>query len=92
MCGSLCVAHSVGDTSYRSLMISLLLVNKALEELNQWFCANKLCLNITKTKYIVFRPSTRYPDITNRQIYIDGKSVSRIGNNENEKSFKFLGI
>ena len=52
----------------------------------------KLCLNITKTKYIAFRPSTRYPDITNRQIYIDGKSVSRIGNNENEKSFKFLGI
>ena len=49
-------------------------------------------LNITKTKYIVFRPSTRYPGITNRQIYIDGKSVSRIGNNENEKSFKFLGI
>ena len=80
--------------SYSSSDVSKLYndTNKALEELNQWFCANKLCLNITKTKYIVFRPSTRYPDITNRQIYIDGKSVSRIGNNENEKSFKFLGI
>ena len=80
--------------SYSSSDVSKLYndTNKALEELNQWFCANKLCLNITKTKYIVFRPSTRYPGITNRQIYIDGKSVSRIGNNENEKSFKFLGI
>ena len=67
--------------------------NNALEELNQWFCANKLCLNITKkTKYIVFRPSTRYPDITNRQIYIDGQSVSRIGNNENEKYFKCFWV
>ena len=80
--------------SYSSSDVSKLYndTNEALEELNQWFCANKLCLNITKTKYIVFRPSTQYPDITNRQIYIDGKSVSRIGNNENEKSFKFLGI
>ena len=32
-------------------------MNQELEKLNQWFRANKLCLNIRKTKYVIFRPS-----------------------------------
>ena len=66
-----------------------------LKKLNQWFCANKLCLGVTNTKYIVFRPSTRYPDITNRHIYIYILMVNQFLELEIMKMrnlFKFLGI
>ena len=68
------------------------IVNEELDALNQWFYANKLCLNVKKTKYILFRPSACFPSITNKHLYIDNKPISRVGDTEQEKSFKFLGI
>ena len=68
------------------------IVNEELDALNQWFYANKLCLNVKKTKYILFRPSACFPNITNKHLYIDYKPISRVGDTEQEKSFKFLGI
>ena len=68
------------------------IVNEELDALNQWFYANKLCLNVKKTKYILFRPSACFPNITNKHLYIDNKPISRVGETEQEKSFKFLGI
>ena len=32
--------------------------NEALEACNQWFCASKLCLDVTYTKNIVVKPPT----------------------------------
>ena len=43
-------------------------------------------------KYILFRPTVTYPDVCNRHIRLNGHPVDRIGNNQREKSFKFLGI
>ena len=60
--------------------------------MNQWFYANKLFLNVKKTKYILFRPSACFTNITNQHLYIDNKPISRVGEMEEEKSFKFLGI
>ena len=57
-----------------------------------WFCANKLSLNAKKTKYIIFRPNLVHPDIQDRNITLNGHMVDRIGNNQPDKSFKFLGI
>ena len=58
---SLKVLCFADDTTcrYSSASISNLynVMNDELEKLNQWFRANKLCLNISKTKYIIFRPS-----------------------------------
>lgn len=45
-----------------------------------------------KNKYILFRPTTNYPKTINENIYLNGQQVDRVGNNQNEKSFKFLGI
>ena len=67
-------------------------VNLELAKLNDWFCANKLSLNAKKTKCILFRPTVTYPDLRNRHIMLNGHPVDRIGNNQKEKSFKFLGI
>ena len=62
------------------------IVNEELDALNQWFYANKLCLNVKKTKYILFRPSACFPNITNKHLYIDNKPISRVGDTEQEKS------
>ena len=79
-------ADDTTTISYSSSDVSKLYNNthKALEELNQWFCANKLCLNVTKTKCMV------HLDPPHDILILE--SVSRIGNNENEKYFKFLCI
>ena len=57
-----------------------------------WFCANKLCLNESKTKYSVIRPSHLKPDLTTLNIPINGTQLNRIMNVRNEKLSKFLGI
>ena len=73
-------------------MYNIHVVNKELDAVNQWFYANKLCLNVKETKYILFRPFACFSNITNKHLYIDNKPISRVGDTEEEKSFKFLGI
>ena len=67
-------------------------INSELKKLDDWFRSNKLCLNVKKTKYILFRPTIAYPQFITEQIYVNGQEVERIGNNQNEKAFQFLGI
>ena len=67
-------------------------MNQELEKLNDWFRANRLCLNVKKTKYILFRPTITFPRNVDECIYMNGQEVIRIGNDQNEKSFKFLGL
>ena len=31
-------------------------VNQELKNVHDWLCANKLCLNIDKTNFVVFQP------------------------------------
>ena len=56
-------------------------VNLELAKLNDWFCANKLSLNATKTKCILFRPIVIYLDLCNMHIKPNGQPIHRIGNN-----------
>ena len=67
-------------------------MNTELEAMNHWFIANKLCLNVKKTKYIIFRPNNAHSIPQDLEIKINGQSVERIGNNTTNKTFKFLGI
>ena len=64
-------------------------MNNELEAMNQWFRANKLCLNVNNTKYIVFRPTASHIPTENASIQINNRPVGRIGNTMNNKSFKF---
>jgi hypothetical protein len=60
------------------------IINRELEYLNQWFQANKLSLNVEKTKYIVFhRPRATAPQV---HLRINGTELERV------KNFKFLGL
>ena len=89
----LCFADDT-TCSYSSANISHLYntMNTELEKLNQWFRANKLCLNITKTKYIIFRPTATKQIGKNEKMYIDNQEIERISDQLNTKSFKFLGL
>ena len=54
--------------------------------------ANKLCLNVKKTKYILFRPNVTVPKSNTNCIMLNGQKVVQIRHKLNEKSFKFLGV
>ena len=66
--------------------------NIELTKLADWFKANKLTLNISKTKYMLFRKKTTNIDFSNLKLLIEGKEIDRIGQGCKEDSFKFVGI
>ena len=66
-------------------------INSQLIQISGWLRANKLSLNIAKTKYMIFSPTSQVVS-DNFRIEIEGTPVSRIGSNQAEKSIKFLGL
>jgi hypothetical protein len=67
-------------------------VNIELEKAAEWFKANKLTLNISKTKYMLFRQPSQMIDFNNYNIKMDDKTIERIGEDCKTKFFKFVGI
>ena len=68
--------------------------NNELSKASVWFRANKLSLNVSKTKYIIFR-NKNMPVGDESILYIDGIPIDRIGNHQKkskDKYFKFLGV
>ena len=66
--------------------------NRQINNLYDWFCANKLSLNAQKTKYIVIRPKHKQCDFSLHKFGINGTPLNRIGQHCEETSAKFLGI
>merc|ERR1712105_562337 len=63
-------------------------------ELNKaaiWFQANKLTLNVSKTKYILFRSKNMRADLSQLNLKIGDETVERIGSTCKTKFFKFVG-
>jgi len=58
------------------------LINKELNEVNSWFCANLLSLNVKKTNYILFGHKNM-PDIN---VFINNQQIARVNQT------KFLGV
>lgn len=64
------------------------LLNKELQNVDNWFKVNKLSINTSKTNYIIFCPNKKqldYDDL-NFQIKIKGEEIKRV------KTTKFLGV
>jgi len=60
--------------------------NACINDIFDWFCANKLSLNTHKTNYMLIQPSKKKYDFSNLQIFVNGNALSR------ENCCKFLGI
>ena len=65
--------------------------NIELEKASVWFKANKLTLNVKKTKYMLFTEKNATIDLQGLNIKILDKPVDRVGSNCKEKYFKFVG-
>ncbi len=63
--------------------------NVELEKARVWFQSNKLTLNTKKTKYLIFKDKNIHCHFEN--LIIEGKTIDRIGQNLEERTFKFLG-
>lgn len=61
-------------------------VNNELVKLSEWFRANKLSLNVSKTNYIVFGNKHISSDINQFKLCLDGNILQRTS------STKFLGV
>jgi len=57
-----------------------------LESLSEWFKANKLSLNLSKTNYIIFRSKKKILPVLYSSIKIDNKEISQV------TTTKFLGV
>ena len=71
--------------SNKSLDVLSKNLNKDLKSLSQWLKANKLSLNISKTKLIIFHRNTASIDHT-LKLKLDGKRLSP------SQSVKYLGV
>ena len=73
---------------HKDLKTFLSLVNQELQKVNEWFEANKLSLNVGKTKYSLFNKPSRKDDLPLLlpRLLIKKHKVERV------KSIKFLGI
>ena len=63
--------------------------NLELQRAADWFSANLLTLNAKKTKYILFKNQSSHLHLG--ELFIGGEVIARIGENCEDKSFKFLG-
>ena len=61
-------------------------INKELEKVYIWLCANKLSLNIKKTKYILFHNPQKSTDNALFRIKINNTEIERVS------TFNFLGV
>ena len=68
------------DLNYLSDMLNL-----EMDKLSIWFKANKLSLNLKKTKFMVFKPRQKR-SICNIQISIDNQNIVKV------KETNFLGV
>ena len=85
---SSCILFADDTTVYSSSKDSTEILGKIEEDmksLSDWFFANKLSLNVSKTNFIIFEPN-KNSTVNINQITLSDKHINRVG------STKFLGI
>ena len=61
-------------------------LNQQLTLINNWFLANKLSLNVSKTNFIIFCPWQRKYSLNNLTVLFNGSVINQV------KYTKFLGV
>lgn len=89
---SLFADDTIFTNSSNDLSILQNCTNDQLNKAEIWFQTNKLSLNVSKTKYMVFSSTNMNRLTEDFKIYIGGREVERIGSNCETKSFKFVGV
>ena len=66
--------------------------NTELQNVYTWLNANKLCLNIAKSKFMVFGPQNSSALSQNFNIHINNIKIEQCGRKGKQTSVKFLGL
>ena len=69
----------------KNLQVLEAIINNELHRVNSWLCANKLLLNIEKTKFVIFHPVQK-KILYDVRLKIDNKCIDRA------TEIKYLGI
>jgi Reverse transcriptase (RNA-dependent DNA polymerase) len=110
MCTNLAMFLFADDTNalsqHSNLSTLIDYINIELQKLATWFKANKLVINASKTKYMIFRTKNRNVNLDGKDIYINFNDVNEIeqpelkiklqrvhngGDNDNQ-TYKLLGV
>ena len=78
----------IGDSNLTSLFAT---ANLELQKASNWFQSNQLTLNVSKTKYILFRKKNMPVNFSSLTLKIGEEIVERIGSECPTKFFKFVG-
>jgi hypothetical protein len=93
-------------STHENLSTLIDFVNLELKKLALWFKANKLVLNISKTKYMIFCTKNKAINMQNKSIFIDLNDpnsvydndkiicLQRVHNNgdKDNQTYKLLGV
>ena len=73
---------------YKNINVLFSTVNQELNKINEWFQANKLSLNVKKTKYSLFHKASRQDDVplVLPRLKISDHAIERV------ESIRFLGV
>ena len=66
--------------------------NLELSKIADWFKVNKLTLNASKTKYVLFKKKTKFLIGDLLKLFIENKEIDITGSGCKNESFKFVGI
>ena len=78
---------SLAGSNYYELLIQF---NTLLSKVTQWLQINLLSLNVGKTKYFLFKNPRE--EIVQRQVFMDGLEIARIGKGQKSETYKYLGV
>jgi hypothetical protein len=88
----------------KNLAELILFVNEELQKISNWFHANKMAVNTTKTKFILFRTHGKIIDDSLCNVFFNSNEIGKPNNPDNifkierifnagaTKNFKLLGI
>ena len=83
------------DTTFQMSGLDLTLLftdaNLELEKASTWFRANKLTLNVSKTKFMIFSEKDIDLNALGLKLKIGDADIEQIGRNYKEKYFRFVG-
>jgi len=78
---------SLAGQNYDQILVEF---NQLLGRVSEWLRVNLLSLNVSKTKYMLFRQQREYID--HGGVFINGEEVSRVGKGLKQETYKYLGV
>jgi len=83
---SQCILFADDTTIYNNLINAITSIESDLALLCDWFCANKLSLNVSKTNFMIFNPYSANHHPIPDTIHLNNQDIQRVN------YAKFLGV